>query len=100
MVSQTDWREYCSTYVPRRGRNPSCPGRRRCLFATLFGLGCFCLTMGFMPKESRGLVLLVYVCGKYFAALSGSVLWLYTAELYPTNLRSQAIGSCSMISRY
>ena len=27
------------------------------------------------------------------------MVWLYTSELYPTNLRTQAIGTCSMIAR-
>jgi putative MFS transporter len=27
------------------------------------------------------------------------MVWLYTNELFPTNLRAQAIGTCSMISR-
>jgi hypothetical protein len=27
------------------------------------------------------------------------MVWLYTNELYPTNLRTQAIGTCSMIAR-
>ena len=27
------------------------------------------------------------------------MVWLYTNELYPTNLRTQAIGTCSMLAR-
>ncbi len=75
-------------------------GRRRCLFSSLFGLGASCLVMAFIPKESRALVLAVYLPGKFFAALSASLVWLFTAELYPTNLRSQALGTCSSVSRY
>ena len=26
-------------------------------------------------------------------------MWLITAELYPTNLRSQAVGTCSTVAR-
>ena len=26
-------------------------------------------------------------------------MWLVTAELYPTNLRNQAVGACSTVSR-
>ena len=27
------------------------------------------------------------------------LVWLITAELYPTNLRSQAVGTCSTVAR-
>ena len=27
------------------------------------------------------------------------MVWLITAELYPTNLRSQAVGTCSTVAR-
>ena len=75
-------------------------GRRRCLSASLGGLGLSCLAMAWVPKGERAAVLAFYVLGKFNAQVSGNVLWLYTAELYPTNLRSQAVGTCSMISRW
>ena len=28
------------------------------------------------------------------------MVWLVTTELYPTNLRSQALGSCSSVARF
>ncbi len=56
--------------------------------------------MAWVPKGERAAVLAFYVLGKFNAQVSGNVLWLYTAELYPTNLRSQAVGTCSMISMW
>ena len=37
--------------------------------------------------------------GKFGAAGSFSIVYLYTAELYPTVVRSTAIGMCSMMAR-
>ena len=28
-----------------------------------------------------------------------NVVWLYTSELYPTNLRAQALSACSLVAR-
>lgn len=33
------------------------------------------------------------------AGASFMLVWLVTAELYPTNLRSQALGTCSTLAR-
>ena len=41
----------------------------------------------------------VYCVGKLGAAASFALVWLITIELYPTNLRTQAIGTCSSIAR-
>ena len=37
--------------------------------------------------------------GKFGAAAGFSVVYLYTAELYPTKIRSTAIGLCSTFAR-
>ena len=37
--------------------------------------------------------------GKFGAAASFSIVYLYTAELYPTVVRSTAVGLCSMMAR-
>jgi len=58
-----------------------------------------CLAIAAAPKDWSVLVLIIYLCGRFCAALSANTCWLYTAELYPTNLRGQALGTCSMISR-
>ena len=42
---------------------------------------------------------LVTLLGKFGAAASFSIVYLYTAELYPTVVRSTAIGLCSMMAR-
>ena len=66
----------------------------------LLVLGVDCFLMAFAPKERSGLVLVLFSLGRFASAAASSLCWLYTAELYPTNLRSQAVGTCSLISRY
>ena len=75
-------------------------GRQRSLAAFMFGQGLFALVLAFLPKSNSALILTTFLMAKTCASGTQSVLWLYTAELYPTNLRSQSIGVCSTISRY
>ncbi len=63
------------------------------------GLGTACVTLAFIPKSNSGAVLAMYIVGKFCASGAASFCWLFTSELYPTNLRSQAMGTCSMVSR-
>lgn len=65
----------------------------------LFGLGSACLTMAWLPKEYGRTVMATYLVGKFCGCFSGTICWLFTAELFPTNLRSQALGFCSMMAR-
>ena len=37
--------------------------------------------------------------GKFGATAAFNVAYLYTAEMYPTQIRSTAVGMCSMMSR-
>ena len=62
-------------------------------------LGASCLALAFVPKDNTTFTLVVYLLGKAASALAFSMVFLVTSELYPTNLRTQAVGSCSTISR-
>ena len=37
--------------------------------------------------------------GKFGASASFSIVYVYSAELYPTNLRSTSLGTCSLVAR-
>lgn len=74
-------------------------GRQPTLVGMMMGQGFFCLTMAWLPKDQTTMVLIVYLLGKCCSSGAATNLWLFTAELYPTNLRSQAVGTCSTISR-
>ena len=38
--------------------------------------------------------------GKFGASASFFVVYLYTAELFPTSIRNQAVGACSLVARF
>eukprot|EP00095_Tigriopus_kingsejongensis_P007773 maker-scaffold154_size301342-snap-gene-2.22 protein:Tk07773 transcript:maker-scaffold154_size301342-snap-gene-2.22-mRNA-1 annotation:"hypothetical protein BRAFLDRAFT_225757" len=74
-------------------------GRRLCMVGSFLGLGVACILMSMVPKQEATLILILYLLGKYCSSFATSMCWLVTSELYPTNLRSQAVGTCSMVAR-
>jgi len=74
-------------------------GRQRSLAFFMFGQGFFALCLSFLPKSGSILMLISFLLGTSCSSATSIVLWLYTAELYPTNLRSQSLGVCSTVSR-
>jgi len=64
---------------------------------TLLGISCICLA--FIPKTSINAILVVYIFANIVASISFNLVYLMTCEMYPTNLRSQAVGTASSISR-
>ena len=59
--------------------------------------GMAAIAAGFLDDGSLKLTLAVI--GKFGATSSFAAVYLYTAELYPTQIRSTAIGMCSMMAR-
>ena len=55
--------------------------------------------MAFLPKSYNIAITFFYLVGKCFSGTAFLLVWLITAELYPTNLRSQAVGTCSTVAR-
>ena len=39
------------------------------------------------------------ITGKFSASGAFAIVFLYTAEMYPTEIRSTALGCCSMMGR-
>ena len=62
-------------------------------------LGICCIVLAFIPKENTIGVLIVYLTSIVLAGTNFTTIYYYTGELYPTNLRSQAVGFLSMIAR-
>ena len=73
--------------------------RRLNLFAYQFLAGLFCVIVAFLPKYSNLPMIIFYLLAVCCNRTSLTITYLITAELYPTNLRSQAIGSCSTVAR-
>ena len=73
---------------------------RRVNLALYMGLlGICCLILAFTPKDHTMIILWAFLSGKCFGGAAFMIIWLVTAELYPTNLRTQAVGLCSTVSR-
>ena len=69
------------------------------LFLGHFSLGLSCLCLAIIPRDRPYLTLGFWLLGKAASVVAFSMVFLVTSELYPTNLRSQAVGTCSFISR-
>ena len=65
----------------------------------MFIVGCCCVTLAFLPKSYNVAITCFFLIGKCFSGAAFLLVWLITAELYPTNLRSQAVGTCSTVAR-
>ena len=67
------------------------------LLSSLLLSGMAAIPAGFMedgtPRTALALI------GKFGASASFAIVYLYTAELYPTQIRSTAVGMCSMMAR-
>jgi len=76
-------------------------GRRSILAFCQIISGVSCLILGLLSvhKELAGLQILLSLMGKFGATSSFSIVYVYTAELFPTPVRHQAMGVCSLISR-
>ncbi|XP_077360884.1 solute carrier family 22 member 4-like [Festucalex cinctus] len=66
------------------------------IFLTL-GLALFCSQL--VPQSIVALALVLEMLGKFGASFGLSVLYAFTAELYPTALRNTASGTCVMVAR-
>lgn len=73
-------------------------GRVKTLSGTLLASGLACIATIFIdPKSSYNLV--VFLIGKCAITMSFTMLYIYTAELFPTKLRHSLFGMCSMFGR-
>ena len=73
--------------------------RRLNLFLCQFLVGVFCTILAFLPKEYTFAVVSLFLLAMNFSNATFTLVYLITGEIYPTNLRSQAIGICSMAAR-
>ncbi|XP_069573571.1 organic cation/carnitine transporter 2-like [Brachyistius frenatus] len=73
--------------------------RRPSLFSSLFTGGLFLLLIRFIPAHLSSLAIALEMTGKFAVTAAFAIVYAYTAELYPTVLRTTAVGTCSMASR-
>ncbi|XP_028653432.1 solute carrier family 22 member 16 isoform X2 [Erpetoichthys calabaricus] len=74
-------------------------GRRNTLAPSLILSGVACGLITVVPQTSETLVIVLSMTGKFAIAIAFGLIYLYTCELYPTVIRSLAVGSGSMMCR-
>ncbi|KAF4523321.1 hypothetical protein B566_EDAN011800 [Ephemera danica] len=74
-------------------------GRRRTLCLTLLVSGTACLIQPFVSTDSSLVQLAFYLIGKLTISSALDTLWMFTAEIFPTQLRTSMLSACSMVGR-
>ncbi|XP_077448472.1 organic cation/carnitine transporter 2-like [Stigmatopora argus] len=85
---------YLATWIMFR----RCP-RRLTLAACLLASGFFLLATQLVPAELDRVAVALEMMGKFSVTLAFGHVYAYSAELYPTVLRTTALGACSMAAR-
>ncbi|XP_012734891.2 solute carrier family 22 member 4 [Fundulus heteroclitus] len=73
--------------------------RRMSVFASLSSVGLLLFIIQLVPAHLVFLSITFEMMGKFAVTTAFSIVYAYTAELYPTVLRNTAVGACSMASR-
>lgn len=73
--------------------------RRKIMCTTLSIAGIAMLVAPFVSKDSYAMILLLFLIAKCSITLTFNNLYIYTAEQWPTSLRTTIMNSCSMIGR-
>ncbi|XP_072513655.1 solute carrier family 22 member 13b [Salminus brasiliensis] len=74
-------------------------GRKKSQSAALLLGGTACLVIAAIPSDYPVVVTIIAVIGKFSLAASFSIVYVYTAELYPTVVRQNGVGLNSMCAR-
>ena len=78
-----------------------CWGRRPILSFCQLVSGIACIGAGLLAEQEDLIILQVFLSliGKFGASACFAIVYVYTAELFPTVIRNTAIGACSTIAR-
>ncbi|GAB0089510.1 hypothetical protein DMENIID0001_040640 [Sergentomyia squamirostris] len=75
-------------------------GRRITLSISLLIAGISCLCQLFLPTDGAEVPkLILFLIGKFSITISFTTLYLFTNELFPTELRHSLMATCSMMGR-
>ncbi|KAJ0175270.1 hypothetical protein K1T71_009411 [Dendrolimus kikuchii] len=72
-------------------------GRKRVISIAYFLTGLILINYGFVPGGNWSLI--VYLGGKFFITLAYNSLYVFAAEVFPTNYRTTLLAMCSTIGR-
>ena len=71
-------------------------GRKPTLTFSFFLGGICCIPAGYAPGNFK---LILSLIGKFGCTVAFAIVFLYTMEMYPTEVRTTGLGLCSMVSR-
>ncbi|XP_061668438.1 solute carrier family 22 member 16 [Syngnathoides biaculeatus] len=74
-------------------------GRKKTCAPALLLAGVACVLIIVVPADIEALAIALSMIGKFAVAIAFGLIYLYTCELYPTIIRSLAVGSGSMMCR-
>ncbi|KAM4770788.1 solute carrier family 22 member 16 [Rhinophrynus dorsalis] len=74
-------------------------GRRNTLAPFLILSAVICGVIMLIPQNLSTVAIIMSMAGKFSISIAFGLIYLYTAELYPTIVRSLAVGSGSMMCR-
>ncbi|XP_059480579.1 solute carrier family 22 member 4-like isoform X1 [Neocloeon triangulifer] len=74
-------------------------GRRKAQLLTFVASGITCFAITFLPKNGKIIRLILYLVGKFAITCAFDTALVFTAEIFPTNLRNSLLGLCSMMGR-
>uniref|UniRef100_UPI0037E93F07 solute carrier family 22 member 16 n=1 Tax=Semicossyphus pulcher TaxID=241346 RepID=UPI0037E93F07 len=74
-------------------------GRKKTCAPALLLAGVACMLIIVVPPDIDALAIALSMTGKFAIAIAFGLIYLYTCELYPTIIRSLAVGSGSMMCR-
>lgn len=74
-------------------------GRKPILVLCQLVAGCACIGAGFVPTSMPVLMNVLSCLGKLGSSAAFSLIYLYSAEMFPTAVRNTALGTCSMVAR-
>ncbi|XP_040015864.1 solute carrier family 22 member 16 [Gasterosteus aculeatus] len=74
-------------------------GRKKTCAPALLLAGVACMLIIVVPDDIDALAIALAMTGKFAIAIAFGLIYLYTCELYPTIIRSLAVGSGSMMCR-
>lgn len=72
-------------------------GRKKTLFLGMIGSGIFCIVSEFVGGDLAKTI--TFVIGKMLITIAFSCLYIYTIEVFPTNLRHRLFSICSVVGR-
>ena len=81
----------CALTMDRLGRKPL-------MVLAMAFLGIFCVAAGFIPDGDFRTLFMLF--GKFGASAGFSIVYQFTAELYPSEIRGTGMGMCSMFGRF